>query len=98
LWLSGKHVWPYWGGMGVKVWVLPRGFGGPGHNMCVLPRGLGVPGHKVLVLPCGLEGPVDLKSKGRRAPGGFETGFGALGGRGGDLASDSQIEDLWIYG
>jgi hypothetical protein len=48
----------------------------------VLPRGLGVTGHKVCVLPRGLGGPMGLKSKGTRAPQGFEDGFWALGGRG----------------
>jgi hypothetical protein len=42
LWLSGEHLGPYWGGMGVKVWEMPCGLGGPGHKVCVLPRGWGV--------------------------------------------------------
>jgi hypothetical protein len=82
LWLSGKQVWPYWGSMGVKVWVLPRGLGGAGHKAWVVPRGLGAQGHKVWVLLRGLGGPVDQKNKATRAPGGFGTGLGALGGRG----------------
>jgi hypothetical protein len=41
---------------------------------------------------------VDLKSKAGRGRVVLRLVFGALGGRGGDLASDSQIEDLWIYG
>jgi hypothetical protein len=43
---------------------------------------IGGSGRSSVVLPRGLEGPVDLKSKGRRAPDGFDHGFGALGGRG----------------
>jgi hypothetical protein len=46
---------------------------------CGFPLGLWVAGQKVCVLPCGLGGPVDLTSKGRRAPGAFGHGFGALG-------------------
>jgi hypothetical protein len=30
--LSAEHLWPYWGGMSVKVWEMPRGLGGPGHK------------------------------------------------------------------
>jgi hypothetical protein len=40
--LSGEHLWPYWDGMGVKVWEMPRGLGGPGHKVWVLLRGLTV--------------------------------------------------------
>jgi hypothetical protein len=60
LWLSGEHVWPHWGGMGVNVWEMPHGLGGPGHKVGVLPRRLGAPGQKVCVLPHVLGGPVDL--------------------------------------
>jgi hypothetical protein len=66
----------------VKVWEMPRGLGGPGHKVWVVPRGLGGPGNKVCVLPRGLGGPVGRKSKSIRAPGGFGSGFWALGGRG----------------
>jgi hypothetical protein len=96
--LSWEHPWPYWGGVGVKVWEMPRGLGGPGHKVWVLPRGLEVPGHKVWVLPRGLGGPMDLTSKGIRAPWAFGGGFGALGVQGGGLASESQVEVLWICG
>jgi hypothetical protein len=41
---------------------------------------------------------VDLTSKASLGPRGSGNAFWALGGRGGDLASDSQIEDLRIYG
>jgi hypothetical protein len=97
LWLSGEHLGPYWDGMGVKVWEMPRRLGGPGHKVCVLPRGRGCPGHKVWVLPRGLGGHVGRKSKGPQALQGFGSGFG-LWGVGGDLASESQIEVLWIFG
>jgi hypothetical protein len=43
LWLCGEPLRPYWGGMGVNVWVLPRGLGAPGHEVRVVPRALGVP-------------------------------------------------------
>ena len=55
--------------MGHKVCVLLRGFGAP-YNVCFTTR---------------IGGPVDLKSKGRRAPGGFGSGFLGSGGQGGDL-------------
>jgi hypothetical protein len=42
-------------------------------------------------------GPVGLKSKGIRAPRGLASVFGVWGARE-NLASDSQIEDLWICG
>jgi hypothetical protein len=68
LWLSEEPLGPYWGGMGVKVYVMPRG--------------LGIEGHKVWVLPHGSGGLVDIKSKGTWAPRASEDGFGALEGRG----------------
>jgi hypothetical protein len=52
--LSGEHLWPYWGGVGVKVWEIPRGLGGPGYKVWVLPGGLGFLGHNMWVLPRGL--------------------------------------------
>jgi hypothetical protein len=54
LWLSGEPLWPYWGGMSVKVLEMPRGLGTPDHKVWVLLRGLRVEGHKVCVLPHGL--------------------------------------------
>jgi hypothetical protein len=55
------------------------------------------PGQKVWVLPRGF-GALDPTSKRTRAPHGFGSGLGALGGRGVTQQLDSQIEDLWIYG
>jgi hypothetical protein len=79
LWLSGEPLGPYWGGMGVKMWVFPCGLGAPGHNVFVLPRGLRVEGHNMCVLPHGLGVLVDLQAKGTWAPSGFGYAFGALG-------------------
>ena len=61
LWLSGEHLWPYWDGMGVQVWEMPRGLGATGHKVgFTTDRGLG--GHKVCVLPHGYGGLADLKA------------------------------------
>ena len=98
LWLSGEPLRPYWGDMGVKVWVLQPGLGAPGHKVWVLPRGLRAPGHNMCVLPHGLGGLVGRKSKAPRVPWASGHGFGALGGRGVNSQVDSQIEVLWIYG
>jgi hypothetical protein len=55
--------------------------------VCVLPRGLVAPGHNICVLPHGLGGPVDLKTKGTRAPQAFDNAFWALGGMGGEQST-----------
>jgi hypothetical protein len=91
LWLSGEPLGPYWDGMGVKVCEMPRGLGAPGHNVWGLPHGWGAPSHKVCVLLHGLGCLVDQKAKSTRAPGGFGSCVGALGGRG--VNSQLDISD-----
>jgi hypothetical protein len=31
--LSEEHLWPYWGGIGMKERVVPRGLGVPGNDV-----------------------------------------------------------------
>jgi hypothetical protein len=65
LWLSGEPLWPYWGGMGVKVWEMLCGLGTLGHTVCIFSHGLG--------------GLVDLQAEGIRGLRAFGKGFGVLG-------------------